>query len=129
MTNEDLLEIEGLLSRFATEIRSDLRVEIREQGQRFDAKLEEQGQRFNAKLEQGLAEQSRDFERWFGIQREAFQHDLGVVAEGHQMLAEKIDRLADAMRTRSEAIERSLSSHKADPNAHQRWGVAEDEGV
>ena len=120
MIDEDLRQIEGLLLRFAAEIRGELREEIRDE-------IRGQTQRFDAKLEQGLEEQSKNFERWFGVQREAFQHDLAVVTEGHQMLAEKVDRLADEMRARTAAIERDLLNHKGDPHA-QGWRVSEDEG-
>ncbi len=119
MTEENFRPVEKLLGRFAEQLGSELRGEIREQVGRLDAKIEEQGMA----LRREIAAQSEDLERWFGVQREAFQRDLAVVGEGHQMLVEKIDRLADEVRARSDHLERELLAHKADPHAHQGWRV------
>lgn len=112
MTPEDLRQIEGLLQRFGKGLRGEIQGDIREHIGRLDARIEEP---------------SESFERCFGIQGEAFHHDLALMAEGHQMLGEKIDRLAEEMRARADGFERELPAHKADPYAHGARRVSEGE--
>ena len=96
-----------------------------------------------------------EFRHQLGIQSEAFQHKLDLVVEGHQMLAEKIDRVKmeledkigcvkkklDAVAAQADrsdaklntvtekldAVAADLSAHRADTEVHKKvYKVKED---
>jgi hypothetical protein len=61
-----------------------------------------------------------DFLQQTGILSEDFQHKLQPVAEGHQMLAEKMDRMRDEVAGKIDAIAMDLAAHRADTEGHKR---------
>jgi len=75
-----------------------------------------------------------EFRHQIGIQSEHFQHKLDIVAEGHQMLSENIDRLKTELSQKIEcvthkldAVAADLSAHRADTEVHKKvYGVRED---
>jgi hypothetical protein len=75
-----------------------------------------------------------EFRHQIGIQSEHFQHKLDIVAEGHQMLSENIDRLKTELSQKIECVTRKLdavaadlSAHRADTEVHKKvYGVRED---
>ncbi len=61
------------------------------------------------------------FKHHVGIIAEDFQHKMDIVVEGHQMLAEKIDRLEvrmDRLETKVDGVAIDLAAHRADTEAH-----------
>ncbi len=75
----------------------------------------------------------KDFRLQVGILSEDFQHRLQLVAEGHQMLAEKMDRMKDEMNGSMQGIERKidtvatdLAAHRADTEGHKRGYMAKE---
>lgn len=62
-----------------------------------DAKLEDVSTMFDAKLEHFKHEIIAEFDHQITLQTEGFQHGLTVVAEGHQMLSEKLERVATSL--------------------------------
>ncbi len=80
------------------------------------------------------------FKPHIGILSEDFQHKLDiVVAEGHQMLSEKLDRVdlrlerveerLEKVGTKSDAVAADLAAHRADTEIHKaRYQVREDSG-
>ena len=74
-----------------------------------------------------------DFHLQVGILSEDFQHKLQLVAEGHQMLSEKMDRMKDEMNGSMQSIERKidtvatdLAAHRADTEGHKRGYVVSE---
>ena len=77
------------------------------------------------------------FKRHIGILSEDFQHKLDIVAEGHQMLSGKLDRVdlrlerveerLDKVQTKLDAVAADLAAHRADTEIHKaRYQVRED---
>ncbi|MDD5167740.1 MAG: hypothetical protein PHN75_02905 [Syntrophales bacterium] len=60
-----------------------------------------------------------EFRHQLGIQSEHFQHKLDVVVEGHQMLAEKIDRVEERLDKHMDCLEHKLDAVAADLAAHR----------
>ena len=61
------------------------------------------------------------FKHHMGMMSEDFQHKLDIVVEGHQMLAEKIDRLEvrmDRLETKVDGVATDLAAHRTDTEAH-----------
>jgi outer membrane murein-binding lipoprotein Lpp len=101
----------------------------------------------DARLVQHRKEVNDDFHHQVGIFTEDFQHKLQLVAEGHQMLAEKMDRmqkdvervdgkvdagtagLAGSIRqldAKLDAVSSDLAAHRADTEGHKRgYAVSE----
>jgi vacuolar-type H+-ATPase subunit I/STV1 len=48
------------------------------------------------------------FARHIGILSEDFQHKLDIVAEGHQMLSEKLDRFESQLNQRIDGVEQRI---------------------
>jgi predicted nuclease with TOPRIM domain len=61
-----------------------------------------------------------DFRLHVGILSEDFQHKLQLVAEGHQMLSEKMDRTSDEINNKIDAVAVDLAAHRADTEGHKR---------
>jgi hypothetical protein len=56
-----------------------------------------------------------------GVMYEDFQHKLDIVVEGHQMLAEKIDRMdvrLERVEDKVDAVTTDLAAHRADTEVH-----------
>ena len=52
--------------------------------------MDENDRRF---IEMLFTKQTEQFQQYLGVITENFDHKLGLIAEGHQMLAEKLDRI------------------------------------
>jgi predicted RNase H-like nuclease (RuvC/YqgF family) len=61
-----------------------------------------------------------DFRLQVGILSEDFQHKLQLVAEGHHMLSEKMDRTSDEINNKIDAVAVDLAAHRADTEGHKR---------
>ena len=61
-----------------------------------------------------------DFRLQAGILSADFQHKLQLVAEGHQMLAEKMDRMNEDLGGKIDAVATDLAAHRADTEGHKR---------
>ena len=70
------------------------------------------------------------FKHHIGILSEDFQEKLDIVAEGHKMLTEKIDRMGlsldkveeglERVETKVDAVASNLAAHRADTESHRR---------
>ena len=68
------------------------------------------------------------FDQRIGIAEESFQHNLDLVVEGQQMLAERMDRLEARLEgvenrlvrveVKVDTVATNLSAHRADTEAH-----------
>ena len=68
------------------------------------------------------------FKHHVGIMSEDFQHELDIVVEGQQMLAEKIDRMdarlggvegrLERVEVKVDAVAANLTAHRTDSEAH-----------
>ncbi|HAS54184.1 MAG: hypothetical protein A2X56_02650 [Nitrospirae bacterium GWC2_57_13] len=68
-------------------------------------------------------ESKNDFCPQTGILSEEFQHKLQLVAEGHQMLPEKMDRMQGEIgeiKDTVTAVAADLAAHRADTEGHKR---------
>ncbi len=64
-----------------------------------------------------------DFRLQVGVLSEDFQHKLQLVAEGHQMLSEKMDRMQGEIgeiKDTVTAVAADLAAHRADTEGHKR---------
>ena len=68
-----------------------------------------------------------DFRLQVGILSEDFQHKLQLVAEGHQMLSEKMDRMRGETDNSMQSIDKKIdvvaadvAAHRADTEGHKR---------
>jgi hypothetical protein len=64
-------------------------------------------------------EVNEDFKHHVGILTEDFQHKLQIVAEGHQMLSEKLDRVKTELAVEIGHIEKKVDVVSADIAAHR----------
>jgi hypothetical protein len=78
-----------------------------------------------ARIEKLFKAQSEDFHRWLGVQGEEFQQKIALVADGHQMLSAKIDRVEaclgavdEKLSRKIDAVAAELAAHRADTEAH-----------
>ena len=61
-----------------------------------------------------------DFRLQIGILSEDFQHKLQLVAEGHQMLSEKMGRMRDELGNKIDTVAADLTAHRSDTEGHKR---------
>jgi actin-like ATPase involved in cell morphogenesis len=64
---------------------------------------------------------TENFKHHVGVMYEDFQHKLDIVVEGHQMLAEKIDRMdvrLERVEDKVDAVTTDLAAHRADTEVH-----------
>ncbi len=61
-----------------------------------------------------------DFRLQTGILSEDFQHKLQLVAEGHQMIAEKMDRMNEDLGGKIDTVAADLTAHRLDTEGHKR---------
>lgn len=88
--------------------------------------MDEKDKRF---IEELFIKQTEQFQQYIGIMSENFDHKLALVAEGHQMLSEKLERVESGLVLKIDSVEKNLSaridavavdlkSHRADTEAH-----------
>ncbi|MBW6511777.1 MAG: hypothetical protein K0A93_06620 [Desulfuromonadaceae bacterium] len=80
-------------------------------------------------MEDLFVKQTEQFQQYIGIMAENIDHKLALVAEGHQMLSEKLDRVESSLVLKINTVEKNLSarlddvavdlkSHRTDTEAH-----------
>ena len=94
----------------------DLKLEQMSAG--FDLKLEQMSAGFDSKLERHKEEILKEFDHQTTLQTEQFHKAMAIVAEGHQMLAEKIDRIELRLERKIDSIAEQLDAHRCDTKAH-----------
>jgi len=92
MDKDDLLQIEKAVGNLITN------------------KIDEVSNKFDEKLIVFKEEIKEEFRHQIGIQSENFQHKLDIVVEGHQMLAEKLDRVETRLDTRMDCLEHKIDT-------------------
>ena len=84
----------------------------------FDSKLEQMSAGIDSKLERHKEEILKEFEHQTTIQTEQFHKAVAIVVEGHQMLAEKIDRIELRLERKIDSMAEQLDAHRSDTKAH-----------
>jgi hypothetical protein len=69
-------------------------------------------------IEELFVKQTEQFQQYVGVITESFEHKMAVVAEGHQMLAEKLERVESNLGIKIDKIEAEVIAHRADTEAH-----------
>lgn len=133
MNGIDLAQIEKLLARVIDEklseasTRFDTKVEtiattidgkLSEVSARLDTNVETIVLDIDQKLNRFKSEIFEEFAHQIKLQTEDFQQGLSVVAEGHQMLSDKLDRVEARLDDKLESISAKLSAHRTDTEAH-----------
>ena len=77
--------------------------------------MDENDKRFIAEL---FVKQNEQFQQYVGVIAENFDHKIAVVAEGHQMLAEKLERVESRLGVKIDNIAAEVLAHRADTEAH-----------
>ncbi len=67
-----------------------------------------------------------DFRLQVGILSEDFHGKLQLVAEGHQMLAEKMDRMHGELTGKIDAVAVDLAAHRIDTEGHKRGYMVQE---
>lgn len=82
--------------------------------EQVDAKFE----RVDAKFEQFKDEIIQEFEHRLTLHDDGYQNGLAVIAEGHQMLSEKLERVESSLSLKLDKIAAEVAAHRADTEAH-----------
>ena len=91
--------------------------------------VKEEIKTLQAQLGSFKEEIKEDFRLQAGILSEDFQHKLQLVAEGHQMLSEKMDRAQGEIgeiKDTVTAVAADLAAHRADTEGHKRGYMAKE---
>ena len=74
-----------------------------------------------------------DFRRQTGILAEEFAHKIQLVAEGHQMLSEKLDRVKTELEDKIDRVEKKvdvvaadLAAHRTDTEGHKKGCIVRE---
>ena len=86
---------------------------------RLDAKLDTTAADFGAKLDRHKEELLKEFRHQISLQTDDFNKGLAFIAEGHQMLDEKVDRIELRLDAKIDSQTRELDAHRSDPEAHR----------
>jgi hypothetical protein len=68
-----------------------------------------------------------DFKHHLGVFTEDMHKNLQLVAEGHQLLSEKLDRVKIDLETKIETVAADLAAHRADTEGHKRGYMVREE--
>lgn len=88
----------------------------------MDARFEQIDARFeqiDARFDGLKAEIISEFNHSLKVHIEVHQKGLAVLAEGHQMFSEKLDRVEVGLNKKLAAIAAELAAHRADTEAHR----------
>lgn len=129
MNEIDLARIEQLLVKVVDEklgdvsARFDTKVEtiatsVDQKLNQFKKEVETIAANVDQKLNRFKKEIVDEFSHQIKLQTEDFQQGLSVVAEGHQMLSDKLDRIEADLDNKLESISAKLSAHRADNESH-----------
>ena len=69
-------------------------------------------------MEELFVKQTEQFQQYIGVISENFDHKLAIVAEGHQMLSEKLERVESSLGLKIDKIAGEVIAHRADTEAH-----------
>jgi len=75
---------------------------------------------FDAKLGQLRKDLNEDFRQHIGNLIEDFNHEFQHVAEGHQVLSEKLDRVEENLENRIDFVSTELAAHRVDTDGHKQ---------
>jgi len=78
--------------------------------------MDENDKRF---IEELFAKQTEQFQEYIGVISENFEHKLAIVAEGHQMLSEKLTRVESGLGLKIDKVADEVIAHRADSESHQ----------
>jgi hypothetical protein len=109
-------EIREDLGQFKKEIRAETREDLGQFKKEIRAETREDLGQFKKEFREDINE---DFRQHVGILTEDFQHKLQIVAEGHQMLSEKLDRAKTDIEDKIGHIEKKVDVVAADIAAHR----------
>jgi len=84
--------------------------------------MDENDKRF---MEELFVKQTEQFYQYIGVISENFDHKLAIVAEGHQMLSEKLERVESGLGLKIDKIADEVIAHRADTEAHSMYRVKE----
>ena len=70
-------------------------------------------------IEELFVKQTEQFQEYIGVISENFEHESALVAEGHQMLSEKLERVESSLGLKIDKIAAEVTAHRADTEAHQ----------
>ncbi|MCF6266932.1 MAG: hypothetical protein L3J57_10350 [Desulfuromusa sp.] len=85
--------------------------------------MDENDKRF---IENLFVKQTEQFQEYIGVISENFDHKLAIIAEGHQMLSEKLERVESSLGLKIDKIAAEVTAHRADTEAHHGvWRVKE----
>lgn len=88
--------------------------------------MDENDQRF---IEELFAKQTEQFQEHIGVLSENFEHKLAIVAEGQQMLSEKLTRVESGLGLKIDKVADEVIAHRADTESHQgAYRVKEGQG-
>jgi archaellum component FlaC len=84
--------------------------------------------RLSDEFDNKLEKQTEDYHRQINIVADGIDHKLGILADGQQMLCERMDRMderlervevrLDSVEVKVDSIASDLSAHRADTEAH-----------
>jgi|GEM_PF-2297696 len=69
-------------------------------------------------IEALFTKQTEQFQRYVSAIAGNFDHKLGLIAEGHQMISDKLDRVESRLEKKLDALAVDLAVHRADTEAH-----------
>ena len=69
-------------------------------------------------IETLFTKQTEQFQRYISAIAENFDHKLGLIAEGHQMVSDKLDSVEARLDKKLDALAADLAVHRLDTEAH-----------
>lgn len=69
-------------------------------------------------LERLFAEQTAQFQAHVDVLAEHFDHKISLVAEGHRMLSEKLERVESTLALSIDRLHTEIVAHRTDTEAH-----------
>lgn len=73
-----------------------------------------------------LEHQRKEFQHFVGVMMEDVHGRLQLVAEGHQMLSEKLDRAEERLEKKIDAVATDLAAHRLDTEGHKRGYIVSE---
>jgi BMFP domain-containing protein YqiC len=122
MEEKDFQRIEQLIGKVVkaeageavkTQVEKTVKAELGS----FWAEIDTKPGKFREDLRREISE---DFRRHVGILAEDFSHKLQLVAEGRQMLSEKLDRVEGRLEEKIDSLSADLAAHRTDTEGHKR---------
>ena len=89
--------------------------------EQIDARFEQIDVRFeqmDTRFEQFKDEIIHEFDHGLTLHDNGYQNGLAVIAEGHQMLSEKLERVESSLSLKIDKIAAEVAAHRADTEVH-----------